>query len=339
MRSGALVCQKDCIKGHLDYELKESLCSSSDGLMGHAPWSEGTFQTGKNQGWYKFSQGQGIQVDASSCIGASKWTILIHVKLDHVDTLRQMIGSKSWSADGLYTDKVLRWSPSTDALTCNSMLQTTKWYNISLTRASNGTLSLYLNGNRCAQGSSKKKDGYKLDVEQVSGYLSRIRLWNTVKSSTDMANLLGCKLATEADSACKASIIYNAPYSAHRYSRTTYNDKIGYCYGCGRLDSPGAFQPSSADLGYSSGNWLQLDSASKQAISGVVIQGSQGGNQFLRSFLARVSDDGSKWMDSVCVCTCMCVCVCKRESGVCKRETRRKSQGLCYLKVCVGVRV
>ena len=317
MRAGALVCQKDCIKGHLDYEFKESLSSSSDGPMGHAPWGEGTFQTGKNQGWYKFSQGQGIQLDASSCIGASKWTILIHVKLDHVDTLRQMIGSKSWSADGLYTEKVLRWSPSTNALTCNSMLQTTKWYNIGLTRASDGTLSLYLDGYRCAQGISKNKDGYKLDVDQVnfmhgesastspSGYLGRIRLWNTVKTSTDMADLSGCRLATEADSACKASIIYNAPYSAHRYSKTTYNDKIGYRYGRGRLDSPEAFRPPTSGMGYSSGNWLQLDSGSKQAISGVVIQGRQAGNQFLRSFLARVSDDGSKWMDGVCMCVCV----------------------------------
>lgn len=312
MRAGVLVCEKKCQKGHLDYSLKESFTSSTDGPMLHNPWGEGKFQMKKAPNYYRFSQGQGLTVDESSCIGPSKWTIIMHVKLDRVNSMRQLIGSKAWSSDGLYSNKVLRWNPDVDGLKCNSLIQNTKWYHIGLTRASDGTISIYLNGYRCAQGKSKNKDGYKLDPNDVtflrgdtkttssSGYLRRIRMWDTAKGTSDMAQLCDCKLATEADTACKASIMFNAPYSGHRYSKTWANDKIGYRYGRGRLDSPDAFIPPSAARGYTSGNWLQLDAGSKQAISGVVIQGRRAGNQFLRTFMARISDDGTKWYDVEC---------------------------------------
>jgi hypothetical protein len=51
---------------------------------------------------------------------------------------------------------------------------------------------------------------------------------------------------------------------------------------------------------HADGDWLQLDAGSKQAISGVVIQGREAGNQFLKTFMARISDDGSTWNDVEC---------------------------------------
>jgi hypothetical protein len=312
MRAGILVCQKDCQKGHLDYQLKESFTSSTDGPMLDTPWGEGQFQMKSDPNYYRFQQGQGITLDESSCIGASKWTIIMHVKLDDVNTLRQLIGSKAWSGDGLYSNNVLMWNPDVEGLKCDSLIQNFKWYNIGLTRTSEGTISIYLNGYRCAQGSSKNKDGYKLGGNEVtflrgvdlktstSGYLHRIRMWDVAKSTNDMAELSGCKLATEADDACKASIIFNAPYSGHKMSKVWGNYEAGTVYARGRLDSPDAFIPPTAVGGYENGDWLQLDAGSKQAISGVVIQGREAGNQFLKTFMARISDDGSKWNDVEC---------------------------------------
>ena len=275
------------------------------------PWGEGRFQMRKNQKWYRFGQGQGLSLDESSCIGPKRWTILINVKIDRTNTLRQIVGSKAWASDGLYTKKVLRWNPDVDGLKCESLVQSWKWYNIGLTRTADGTLSIYLNGYKCAEGKSKNKDGYKLDPNDVTflrgastststaGYLRRIRMWDKAKSSSDMATLSGCKLASDSDSPCKATIVYNAPYSRHRYSRVWGNYKVGTVYGRGRLDSRDAFIPPSASAGYD-GNWLQLDAGSKQAIAGVVIQGRYAGNQYLKTFMARISDDGSKWYDVEC---------------------------------------
>jgi hypothetical protein len=112
-----------------------------------------------------------------------------------------------------------------------------------------------------------------------------------------MAELSGCKLATEADDACKASIVFNAPYSGHKMSKVWGNYESGTVYARGRLDSPDAFIPPTGVGGYENGDWLQLDAGSKQAISGVVIQGREAGNQFLKTFMTRISDDGSTWND------------------------------------------
>jgi len=310
MRAGVLVCEKECKKGHVDYQFKESLTSSTDGPMLETPWGEGRFDSRRN--YYRFGQGQGLKLDESSCIGPKKWTILVHVKIDRVHSLRQIIGSDAWSTDGLYVNnKLLRWNPDVDGLKCESLVQHYKWHKFGLTRGSDGTLSIYHNGYRCAQGKSKNKDGYKLDPNDVnflrgtphtstSGYLRRIQMWNTDKGVSDMAELSGCRLPTEADDPCKATIVYNAPYDKHRYSKVWANDRIGYRYGRGRLDSRDAFIPPNAAVGYASGNWMQLDAGSVEVIAGVVMQGRRAGNQYLRTFLARVSKDGKKWYDVEC---------------------------------------
>ena len=313
MRAGVLLCEKKCQKGHLDYNMKAlQLTSASDGPMLTAPWGEGRFHIHKHTTFFRIHQGQGFVLDASNCIGASKWTILMTVKLNRIHSWRQLVGSQSWGSDGLFSNRVLRWNPDVDGLACNSLLQTNKWYDVGLTRASDSTIAIYLNGYKCAVGKSKNKDGYKLDNENIrllrgdlpstspSGEVQRIQLWDTVKGPTEMAELAGCKLPAESDKSCKVTIIYNPPYSKHRYSKVWANDKVGYRYGRGRLDSHEAFIPPTATAGYDSGEWMQMDSGEKQSIAGVVIQGRRNANQFMRTMLVRVSDDGTKWADVEC---------------------------------------
>ena len=106
-------------------------------------------------------------------------------------------------------------------------------------------------------------------------------MWDTAKSSSDMAELAGCKLPAEADGACKGVIIYNAPYSKHRYSSVWANHKVGHGYARGRLDSGDSFIPANPprlDV-----DFLQIDSGERQSIAGVVIQGRSCCNQFLRT--------------------------------------------------------
>jgi hypothetical protein len=320
MRAGLLLCEKKCKEGQLDYEFKNSLTSTTDGPALDAAWGEGRFEADK----YIFNQGEGLKLDESSCIGPTKWTILMNVQIDNVNDLRQILGSKSWGSDGLYSNKptsdsykgiegsMLSWQPEIDELKCGFLIQKTKWYNIGLTRQSDSTVTIYLNGYKCAEGKSANKKGYELDAKDItfmrgqtaetsaSGKLLRIRLWNTVKTSSEMADMAACKPATAFQKTCKDTQALNAPYSAHRYSAVWGNYGVGTVYGRGRLDSEDAFIPPSASSGYKDGNWMQIDAGSVLGIAGVVIQGRYAGNQFLTTFLARISDDGSKWFDVEC---------------------------------------
>lgn len=311
IRAGVLVCEKECDGGKLDYKFDESFTSETGGPEITTPWGMGKFDSTNH--WYKFGAGQGLDLNEKSCISPDEWTIVVEAKLDQIAPWRQIIGSKAWATDGSYANSNYQWLPAVAGMKCDEVLQTSKWYQFGLSRNKKGEISMYLGGYKCGSGKPDFKDGYKLaedDVfflkgdttaESASGFLKRIRMWDKVLDEDEMASACGCSLPTESEKKTCKSVVVSPDYPEHRASRAWGNDKEGYRYNQGRLDSPDSLVlPGGFKLDPNDGDYLQVDVKEVQDIAGVMIQGRYWGNQFVRTFWVKISDDGSKWNDVEC---------------------------------------
>lgn len=181
------------------------------------------------------------------------------------------------------------------------------FYQYVITRNSDGVVSLFINGFKCASGSPKFSNGYELDPKDViffrdevggqntAGNLKKIKLWSKALSAQDVASYCDCKLITPAKT-CDSNIILSGPYSKIKYSTVYANDPIGVGHGSGRLGSNQAWSASSPVPG----EWMQFDLSEQQVISGVVTQGRRSAWQWVTSFQVSVSDDGSGWQRIDC---------------------------------------
>jgi hypothetical protein len=184
------------------------------------------------------------------------------------------------------------------------------FYQYVITRSSDGVVSLFINGLKCASGSPKFSNGYELDPKDVTffrdelagqntaGNLRKIKIWSKALSTQDVASYCDCKLITAAKT-CDSNIILSGPYSKIKYSTIYANDPVGVGHGSGRLGSNQAWSASSPVLG----EWMQFDLSEQQVISGVVTQGRRSAWQWVTSFQVSVSDDGSGWQRIDCGAT------------------------------------
>eukprot|EP00960_Hanusia_phi_P074325 768213-Hanusia_phi.AAC.3 len=310
IRAAILLCEKKCQSGQLDYQLDSAFTSSTDGPMIDTPWGVGTFDTTNR--WYRFSASQGLALDASECLDAKTWTVLIHAKLDIINSWRQLFGTGSWKNDGLYVNNKYQFFPQSSNLFCDEVLRPDRFYEFGLSRASDGTVSIFLKGFLCTSAKVEMHDDLKLDTKDISffhseenskntaGYLKRIRMWSKALTAQEMASACQCSLIDPVDTDCKGTVITNLPYDKHTYSSTWANYEAGRGYATGMLDSSEGWLCSNANVGFENGCWFQLDSGKVQSIAGVVSQGRAYGNWWVTAYAVKVSEDGERWTEVAC---------------------------------------
>jgi hypothetical protein len=322
MRAGVLVCEKECQKGFLNYQLNGVFTSSSDGPMLTAKWGEGTFNEGSEthyltsgtvSHWYRFGAGQGLQLNEGSCIPQNRWTIIITARLDDVSGSRQILGSEAWSEDGLFVSSAkYRFLPESTGLECSETIRTARYYQFGISRNDAGEVSLYVNGFKCASRKPEVKDGLilsKNDVtffrsggssaSNVAGFVSNIRLWATALGNDEMLKACSCSLPEESTKSCESIIVLNIPYSRHKYSSVWGGSTVGTGWATGGINGANGWISGNANTGAQNGAYVQLDVGKVKSIAGVITQGVTNG-WFTRSFTVVVSEDGASWKEVAC---------------------------------------
>jgi len=227
MRAAAILCESECKKKKLVYKLtNENFQSRSGGPNLVANWGEGTFNSATG---YRFAKDKGLFVDGSRCMKKPKtFSMIIDAKLDHTSEWRNLFTSEEWSDNGLYIHKnVFTLRPS--KLECSEVIRSSYYYKYGITRAKDGTISLFINGYKCATGKPAAQEGFELPSKSLiffhgpskqssAGYVKTIKIWGTTLTDAQMLTENGCSLPP-AEEACAASVIKNPDLSYYRVSR------------------------------------------------------------------------------------------------------------------------
>ena len=302
MRAGVIICEKPCQGGQLDFKLQHDLASTTEGASLTVPWGIGHWTAANG---YRFHHGQGFKLDGENCLNAGIYTFYMHVRFDATNGHRRLIASKGWSDFGFYVwDRKFTLFPKSSLMICKERIFSHTWYHYIITRDKTGTVTMYLNGYACSQGEPTFLDGFSINPKdlhflkdsgnnQGSGYVNRIRTWNTALDATQVADLTGCTLNTPAPSSkCLGQMAEAVPYSRLSYSSTWNNDKKGIGHhGRGRLNSRTSWCAARNDQR----QWFQLDAGTITILKGVVTQGRQDYPQWVSSYRIDISKDGKSW--------------------------------------------
>jgi len=298
MRAAAILCESECKKKKLVYKLtNENFQSRSGGPNLVANWGEGTFNSATG---YRFAKDKGLFVDGSRCMKKPKtFSMIIDAKLDHTSEWRNLFTSEEWSDNGLYIHKnVFTLRPS--KLECSEVIRSSYYYKYGITRAKDGTISLFINGYKCATGKPAAQEGFELPSKSLiffhgpskqssAGYVKTIKIWGTTLTDAQMLTENGCSLPP-AEEACAASVIKNPDLSYYRVS-SLYSGQLGSYYENPQLMSLNAWWPRRADKN----QWLQIDVGKVQSIAGVVTQGSSNHGYWVKTYKVSVSKDGKRF--------------------------------------------
>ena len=307
MRAGVIVCERKCQGGQLDFQMKHDLESATMGPSLTAPWGIGHWSAANG---FRFHRGQGFALDADTCMNAGVYTIYMHLRFDNTDRHNRLVASQGWSDYGYYVwNRRFLLFPKSSMMICDEKLFSNQWYQYIMTRNHDGTVAMYLNGYKCAEGEPPFADSFSLNPEKMqflkdygnnqgSGYVKRIRTWRRALSSADIADLAGCVLnKPAAGSSCNDQLVDSVSYSRLKYSTTWNNERKGvHHHGMGRLDSHSAWSSRYNDKN----QWFQMDAGSVTTIAGVLTQGRNDYWQWVSSFRIDISTNGEKWEQVEC---------------------------------------
>ena len=212
-----------------------------------AKWGENNnrYETQYGIQVYHISPGQGLEVDEAACIGTKKWSILVHARISNINGLRKIVGSSDWDSSGMFIkDAKYTVIPASLGLACQEELLSDRFYKFGVTRAEDGSLSIYLNGFKCSSSKvdSSESSGFKLSAHDITFfkgegdvnpevYLRQIKIWDKTLSSSDMAKASECKLPTVSSNACSGYVTFNVPYSGHSFSSSYGGYQVGVVWG------------------------------------------------------------------------------------------------------------
>jgi len=231
--------------------------------------------------------------------------MIMNVKLDSTSGgPKAIMTTMFWGQGaGLYVNNYLQLDPSGSNMVCNERpVRAKEWYYLAITRTDQGNITLYVDGAACARGSPPFYTSYDLHPKDIyflhddkglesSGMVKSIRMWNKHMTDTEMAGEMGCLLPIRASAPCALGHIAFTPTSKSMKFSSFHPDLVS-----GRLNSLTAWGPKRPQVG----EWLQMDTGSLQTIAGVVTQGRRGVNQWVKSFIVKVSADGRQWKDVEC---------------------------------------
>jgi hypothetical protein len=305
LRASVIVCERKCTDNKLDYDFDDSFLSTTKGPALDPEWGEGSFE-GKSG--YRFQGGRGLVLDQSPCFADSNaWTVFIVFRLDSPHTRTALMRSDGWGDYGLYVDnRQVTMLPRGAELTCEEQILAGKYYKVVLSRSADGTVSLYLNGYKCASNIPSYVKHFLPSETQMTffrareddgsaGYVQRITVWGSTLSDPEILDICGCKLPAQG-SKCDDTLVLNSPYTMFKFSSTYGNNPAGTYLGMPRLASPYAWCAANPNIG----EWIQMDTGLVQTISGLVTQGRRDAAQWITSFKVMVSQDQVIWDDVQC---------------------------------------
>jgi hypothetical protein len=304
LRAAVLVCQSDCKDKKLDYQLDQSMTSTTGGPS-MTPIGTGGSVT--SQG-YSFAKGQGVAVSPTACIENGKvYTLLVYMRLNDVADVKAVVLNENWSDGGGYVDKYWRLRPSD--LVCESeVIRAGYFYWFGIRRDKEGNIDIFLNGYKCASGKPKLYGGYLLDGEirigkgledatSSAGIVDRVIVAGTAMTDSEIAKVADCSPAATVANKCDRTVTVGIPYSKFTSSSTYGNDKFG-AGECGRprINARSAWCAAQ----FKKNEWLQLDTGSVQNIQGIVTQGRRNADQWVTTYRVMVSDDDKEWRHVEC---------------------------------------
>lgn len=314
MRAGALVCERMCEGGELDYDFQLTLTSRTRGPALDPFWGEGQYRVAPSAGggipkyMYEFMPGEGLLLNQRRCMKASSaWTLLMDVRLDDTVGYRRLLSSHGWGDYGLYVNKFLQLTPRNARMKCPELIRPKSFYKIVMTRSATGIVKLFINGDRCAMGSPPYLMHYDLHPnstvlfrddsgEDTGGAIKNLHMWNRDLNDTEVAQVCDCKLTSDGKP-CDLTVVYNLPISKMKFTSTRNGDASGTGYGSGRLNSQKAWVPKTEAQGK---EYLEMDLGTAQSVAGVVVQGRRDQPQWVTSFQVTASIDGIDWREVGC---------------------------------------
>jgi len=238
----------------------------------------------------------------------NKYSIVLRFRFDHVSHSRAVITSADWDSNGLFVHKgVLELRPS--SLKCDEPIRRHYYYYVAITRSTNGEVTLYLNGAKCASSKPKSSGGYKLDKDEMrffhgphgqnsGGYVKTLKVFGKTLSESQVAKECDCKAPKYLDTSCDndKTVVVSPAHKEYKASSFWYGGPMGSVGSYPKLNS--------YDAWYARRNnrrqWLQIDTGKKQAIQGVVTQGRRRHNQWVKLYKVSVSNDGTTWQNVDC---------------------------------------
>ncbi len=199
-RNGTIV-PTECVGGELNYDFSKGFASSTGG-PDLTPLFGGKLIEGQG---FQFEDGQGLGVDPSGCIGSEVYTIYLKVKLEAIVGWKALVRSNGWGSTGLYINNHLMLAPEDSDVECEDKLKPNKVYQFLVKRTQDGTMTLYINGARCASGIPPVSTGntYKLNPHNLillsdngmrngKGDLLGVKIFNSALSDEDVSVIIAC---------------------------------------------------------------------------------------------------------------------------------------------------
>jgi hypothetical protein len=158
---------------------------------------------------YRVDQSKGIEVSPGACIKTKKeYTLIIEMRLDTVTgQAKRLISSKDWGQKGAFVyNSYYAMYPWFKGLKCQEEIKAGFFYKFGMSRTEDRTVSLYLNGWKCASAAVSYANGYALDEDSfdilhdqtptydTGGWVRRIQLWKDALSDADMLAENKCSL-------------------------------------------------------------------------------------------------------------------------------------------------
>jgi hypothetical protein len=185
------------------------------------------------------------------------------------------------------------------------------FYKFVISRSKDGTVTMYINGVKCAEGNPTARNAFALDLDDLqlmqddvssyatAGAVREIQVWGKALNQTELSAACDCPSPVMSTATCGAATLFVATVNDIDFSSTRHRDDFDGYYGKGYSlsDAGGQWSPGTNREG---AEWMQVDLGEVTDIAGVVTKGSWNNNWQVDTYVVRVSDDQVTWTGVDC---------------------------------------
>ena len=223
------------------------------------------------------------------------------------------MSSEGWGDKGLFVkDGKYTFYPSVGGMRCEDYkIKRNYLYQYGVTRAKDGTVKMYINGAKCAEGKPSSLKGFELNKNDLTffhderhrfaspGVCRSIKIWGKTLKEKDVASEAGCILANTTGAQCSGSEYHLFKANKNDVDFSSVRDRNDYGEGWGRGFN--AFQkrdwiPARAVYG----EWMQVDLGKRRSVAGLMMNGAWNAHWMTKAYKVMVSDDLDEWIEVEC---------------------------------------
>lgn len=271
------------------------------------------YKAKQKYGYYLGGSRRGLELDPASCLTeTSEYTLLMEARLDTVSNTRAVFSADEWGQYGAVVQNgKFGLSPAAAGLVCEDwVIDTDYFYKFAMSRARDGTVSLFLNGVKCAEGMPRYRGGFALDPHSVeflhdsnsaydtNGWIRQIQVWGKALSVPELADACQCPSPPMSNATCAEATPFEATAADVDFSSTRSRAEYGAEYGSGwDVDGQNSWW---ADSNRPGKEWIQIDLGKVDDVAGIVTRGSYRDNHMVTAYVIRVSNDQTTWTGVDC---------------------------------------